>query len=758
MRLLAILLMGITLSACQTESGSSSNVVEGYIDLHRNTSTDQLVLDIPKDLGEVLYYNGFARGLGSNDIGLDRGLLGSTMIVTFEQAGDRLLLRENNLMYRGSSDNPEENRAIDEAFPDFIMWQFPIISEDDDSWTVDATAFAKREIQGVSNWLSSMGQGDYAPDEARSAIFWPNTKTFEGNLEIEAMVTYTGSGAGGYLRDVASNSEGFSLHIHHSFLRLPDDQYQPRAYHPAGGMFATQWKDYTVDLDKPLTQRLINRHRLVKADPSAAVSDPVEPIIYYLDPGAPEPVKTALIEGGNWWADAFEAAGFSNAFRVEILPEGADPMDARYNVINWVHRATRGWSYGYSISDPRTGEILKGHVTLGSLRVRQDILIAEALLNEADAPEAQEMALARIRQLSAHEIGHTIGVAHNFAASPSDRASVMDYPHPLFEMSDGQLSLTNAYAEGIGEWDKLVIAYGYGDNPDAAIANILESGIKFVSDADARPIAGAYADGHLWDNHAHPVHEYERLLELRSAALEKLSVDAIAADDPIHQLDHMLVPIYNMARYQADAVAKQIGGFNIQNTMADEHFAIEAVDVATQQQATLALLASIDAEQLTLPASLKAQLIPVVNGYFRTRESSPSQNAEISDNAAMAEAYARHVFARLLAPARLNRLTTNDYSLSTHLDTIISALYSSNAKSDAISNRVELIGIQMMKDTLNDSDLNEEAKTILWSKLNGLNESIAVNNVYRERIKAMLGSVGLPSASDAQTLPPGSPI
>ncbi|MGH7447158.1 MAG: zinc-dependent metalloprotease, partial [Longimicrobiales bacterium] len=381
----------------------------------------------------------------------------------------------------------------------------------------------------------------------------------------------------GLVRSVTPFAEAVTVRQHHSFVELPTG-YTPREADPRAGFFGISYMDFAVPIGESMTKRYIARHRLEKQDPAAAVSDAVEPIVYYLDPGTPEPVRSALIEGGRWWDQAFAAAGYRNAFRVEVLPDTADPMDIRYNVIQWVHRSTRGWSYGSSVSDPRTGEILKGHVTLGSLRVRQDYLLAEGLLSPYETgrevpPELEAMALARLRQLSAHEIGHTLGIAHNYIASTqgaAGRASVMDYPHPLVRLtSDGRIDLSNAYDQKIGEWDKLAVAYGYQDFPagvdeQAALDSILADGARrgftFLSDQDARPVGSAHPQTHLWDNGADAVQELERMLRVRAAALERFGETAIRSGRPLATLEEALVPLYLHHRYQTEAAVKSVGG------------------------------------------------------------------------------------------------------------------------------------------------------------------------------------------------------
>jgi len=755
---LATLLVG-----CKDEP--TTNYDKGLFELNLDANTQQLYLRIPKSTSEYIYYTSLARGLGSNDIGADRGLLGDTKIVSFKQVGNKLHLIEHNTKYRATSANQAENQAVAEAFPDYILWSFELIESTANTWQVDATDFALRDSMQISDWLSGMNQGSFSPVAERSFVYAPRTKTFPDNTEIEAVITFEGSGAGRYLKDVVANESGFSLHLHHSFVRLPDDGFEPRAYDPQSGFFAIGWQDYTRALNESLDIKLIPRHRLAKKSPDEAVSEAIEPIVYYLDPGAPEPVKTALLEGGQWWDQAFDNIGYRNAFRIEILPEGADPMDVRYNVINWVHRATRGWSYGASIIDPRTGEILKGHVTLGSLRVRQDLAIAQAILNDTDAQAAEDMALARIRQLSAHEIGHTLGIAHNFAASAHDRASVMDYPHPLFTLKDGEVSLNDAYAEGIGEWDKLVVAYGYGDEPVAALAALNTTPIGYVSDQHARPSGAAIAEGHLWDNGKNPSTELERLVELRKLAIHNLSERVLRSSDINARFDQLLVPIYNLQRFQIEAVARQIGGVNYQSKTKGHSTAVTPVTLAEQSRALEAFTHAITAETLLLPEHIQAQLLPQATGYYRNRESSPSQMGELMDNYAMAEALVRHSLSKLLSPARLNRAALPQHLSIAEISTgLFSQLITANpdrSRLGLMQHRISIITLDELGKALSNKRLSEEAKTQLWDALNQQHSQWPENDTAEakriaNRLQKLVGT--MPSASEEQVIPPGSPI
>ena len=515
----------------------------GFVDLYWDEASGRLYLGIDALDTPLLYQSSLPRGVGSNDLGFDRGQLGVTKIVRFQRIGPKLLMVEQNVDYRALSEDADERQAVEESFAQAVIHGFEVAGEHNGKVIVDATDYVTSDTHSIVEQLSDLEEGDFLVDPQRSAIFLPRSKAFPDNTEVEATVTYTGRATGEYLPTVTPDYRAFTVHLHHSFIRLPDDDYDPLPYDPRAGIIGIGYgRDGFIDYASPIGDELLvryaRRHRLEKEDPSAEMSDAVEPIVYYVDRGAPEPIRSALIDGASWWSEAFEAAGYRDGYRVKLLPEGVDPMDVRYNVIQWVHRSTRGWSYGSSIVDPRTGEILKGHVTLGSLRVRQDYMIAEGLLapygGETEAADlALDMALARIRQLSAHEVGHTIGMEHNFAASTQGRSSVMDYPFPLVTVAaDASIDLSDAYDVGMGEWDIRTVLYAYQDFPDDAdadagrariMAETIASGLKYVSDDDSRAVGTAHPDGNLWDNGADPLAELQRLMQVRGMALNRFS-------------------------------------------------------------------------------------------------------------------------------------------------------------------------------------------------------------------------------------------
>lgn len=646
----------------------------GFFPFYWDAKAGKIWLEIDKWNSEFLYVESLPVGIGSNDIGLDRGQLGQNYVVRFERTGPRILLIASNYDYRANSDNADERRSVKEAFAESTLWGFEVAAEEGDHVLVDATSFYLRDVHGIPGTLQRLQQGTFRLDAGRSAFYLPNTKNFPQNTEVEVTLTFVTDGeVGPLVRSVTPVPQAITVRERVSFVQLPPPGFKSRVNDPRAGYFGIQYMDFATPISEPVTKRYIEHHRLQKKNPSAATSEAVKPIVYYVDRGAPEPVRSALIEGASWWNQAFEAAGYKNAFRVEVMPADLDPMDVRYNVIQWVHRSTRGWSYGSTLSDPRTGEIIQGRVSLGSLRDRQDFLIAEGLLAPHGKDKSQiakimeSIVLARLRQLSAHEVGHTLGLQHNFAASINSRASVMDYPAPYVKLgADGLPDISGAYSKGIGEWDKVAIAYGYqdfpaGTNEQAALDKILSAaygrGLLYLTDPDARPAGASTSIAHLWDNETNVIEGLRNMMTVRAVALGRFGENNIREGAPMATLEDVLVPLYMGHRYQVEAAAKLVGGENYAFSLRGKGDRDPQIIAAEDQRHALdAVLETLKPENLALPESLLKLIPPRPTGYPRNRETFRIRTSPVFDGLAPAEAFANHVSDFLLNPERAARL------------------------------------------------------------------------------------------------------
>lgn len=659
-----------TTSAIESKTAGMKKM-PGFFECYFDEKQDKMYVVIDKFDTEFLYIESLTAGVGSNDIGLDRNQLGRERVVKFQRRGPKVLLTEINLGYRAISESAAERKAVEEAFAQSVLWGFVVTAEEAGKVLVDASDFLLQDAHDVVGTLRGTQQGNYSLDKSRSAFYTPRTRNFPLNTEFEVTLTFTGQPTGGFVRSVVPTPSSVTVREHHSFVQLPDNNYKPRKFDPRAGYFSISYYDYATPIAEPVEKRFITRHRLAKKDPSAAVSEPVKPIVYYMDPGAPEPIRSALMEGTRWWNQAFEAAGYKDAFRVELLPEDADPMDVRYNLINWVHRSTRGWSYGSSVTDPRTGEIIKGHVTLGSLRVRQDFLIAEGLLAPYEqgkpvSKEMEQMALNRLRQLAAHEVGHTIGLAHAYSSSSENLASVMDYPHPVVKLTNGKIDLSQAYDDKIGAFDKVSIAYGYQDFPagtdepkalNEIIQQSLKAGLTFLSDQDGRPVGGAHPYTHLWDNGRDAAEELNRVMEVRSVALRNFGENNIRPGTPMALLEEVLVPMYFFHRYQTEAAVKLIGGVNYRYALrGDGQPVAELLTPQQELNALEALLKTVQPSSLMLSENLLRSIPPRPLGYSRHRELIKLRTDLTFDPLSAAETAADGMFGMLFHPARANRV------------------------------------------------------------------------------------------------------
>jgi hypothetical protein len=640
----------------------------------------KLYLELPRpsgprnECGRFLYLEAIRTGLGSNPVGLDRGQAGDARVVAFRRVGARVLLEQPNLRYRAQSADSNQVRAVRESFATSVLWGGEIAAETADGrLLVDLTPFIVRDAHGAIAAIRGAGQGGFSLDRERSALDPDNCRAFPDNLEFEALLTFTGEEPGREVRETAPTPQAITLVQHQSLVRLPDDGYRPRAWDPRSGSFDALFADYAQPIASDLEVRWLVRHRLEKVYPAAARSRVKKPIVFYVDPGAPEPIRSALIEGASWWAQAFDSAGFVDAFQVRLLPADADPLDVRYNVIQWVHRATRGWSYGGGITDPRTGEMIQGRVTLGSLRIRQDRMIFEGLAGAGKtgtgaADDPVQLSLARIRQLAAHEVGHTLGFAHNFAASTYGRASVMDYPAPLIGVNaDTTLDFSRAYATGIGAWDIQQVRYAYTQFPpgaderaglEAILAENRARGYLYLSDADTRPAGAAHPLAAMWDNGADPIAELGHEMNVRRIALARFGEQNLRPGAQLGTLAEVLVPLYFHHRYQLEAAAKSIGGLDYAYTVVgDGTDHARPVPAARQRAALDAVLATLDPAVLDLSESLLVHLAPPAADSPPRHEFFDTRTAPAFDALGAAATACDLTLAMLLPPERLARLT-----------------------------------------------------------------------------------------------------
>ncbi|MCX6214405.1 MAG: zinc-dependent metalloprotease [Spirosoma sp.] len=693
-------------------TGASANIATftngmernpGFMTYYWDAKKGKIWLEISSFDTEFLYYPTLAQGVGSNDIGLDRGRLGQEHVVKFQRTGPKVLLIEPNYAYRAITNDQLERRAVEESFAKSVHAGFDIVAEENGKVLVDLTPFLIQDAVGAVQAIARTKQGVFRFDPARSSMYLPRTKAFPQNTEFETIITLTGDNPGAYLREVVPTPSAVTMHQHHSFVQLPDANYKPRLFDPRIGYGGIEYFDYATPVSQPIMKRYISRHRLEKKDPSAAVSEAIKPIVYYLDPGTPEPIRSALMEGTAWWNQAFEAAGYKDAFQVKLLPADADPMDVRYNLVQWVHRSTRGWSYGGSIIDPRTGEIIKGKVTLGSLRVRQDYLIAQGLVGDfasAASPTSDpmlQMSLDRLRQLAAHEVGHTLGLPHNYIASTQNRASVMDYPTMVAKIKGASIDLSDAYAKGIGDYDKWSIRYGYeqfsaGTDEKQAlekvVADMHKAGLTFLTDQDARPEGSSHPGTHLWDNGANAVDELKRVSDVRRIALANFSEKKIPVGTPMATLEEVFVPMYMFHRYQVESAAKVVGGQTYTNALrGDGQPVLSAVPAAEQKRAIDALMATIDPAFLAVPAPVLAMIPPRPFRYDpNPREVFKRRTGITFDPMGPPEAAAGMTLRMLLNPERCARLASQQSivngtlpSLDQVIDQLITTTYRSSA-------------------------------------------------------------------------------
>ena len=763
--------------------------LDGLVPTYLDHKGGRVLLALPKAdaSGEslrVIYAEYLKQGLGSNPVNLDRSQLNGEQLVSFKRYGNKVLMEALNTRYRASNTEAEKN-AVKDSFASSVMWSGQIIAEaKDGSMLVDFSSFIARDSHNISARLKRSKQGAFRFSKDLSAVDVGASLAFPKNIELEGVVTFTGTDAGAEVRSTTPHADHITLKVHHSFIALPEDGFEPRAFDARTGVLAMPVLDYSAPLDEQVLRYIAPRFRLEKKDPTAKVSEVVKPIVFYVDHSVPEPVRSALVEGGNWWATAFEKAGFKNAYRVEVLPKDAHPLDARYSVVNWVHRETRGWSYGGSVVDPRTGEIIKGNVLLGSLRVRQDRMIFEGLLGadttgSGDANDPEQVALARIRQLSAHEIGHALGFAHNMAASTvMDRSSVMDYPAPRIGLTaDNQFDLSDAYGVGMGAWDNFSVDYLYGGADEAAIRRGYQKGLIYVTDPDSRTAGMAHPSGILWDNGSDGVAALAHTLKVRRLALDRFGLDRVREGQNVSDLAKVMVPIYLLHRYEIEGAAKQVGGMTYQYSRRGD--GLEGTTIlpkAKQMAAVDVLMAAVTPESLALSSEVLSVLSPRHRNYGETpitREmfngrSNPSFDlhnaADVASNMVMKALFHAGRISRLVNFEGFDNTPTLEDVLSQTTQAVMVKQKAMSARDVALSNIVKARYVAALSALANgqvsqpvsarvNAHLKDLARSLVRSK-SVVDQDLATRIRQHIENPKPAGNAG----EKAPDTPPGSPI
>jgi len=654
----------------------------GLLPVRTEPAKGRILLTLPRPGADgvalrVLYTTAMRTGLGSAPLVLDRGKTGATQLLAFRRIAGKIALQYENPRFRNTSGGADRQKAVASDFGISTVWMTDVAETlPDGSLVIDIAPFLAMDTLGIAPSLNleldslgvgtstSLGGKGFRIDDKLSLADPASVKLFPDNLEVDAVQTYVSDSPGAEVENIVPDPKKVTLSVHHSFVRLPAPGFTPLPFDQRLGGFATQVVDFGAPLGAAVVTDLANRFRLEKLDPTAPRSRVKKPITYYLDRNTPDEIRPALLEGIGWWNDAFDAAGFIDAFKVELLPEGADPLDVRYNMVNWVDRATRGWAYGQQITDPRTGEIVKGMVVLGSLRARQDIQIFQALvgageLNSGSPNDPVKVALDRLRQLGAHEVGHTLGFAHNFAASTQDRASVMDYPPPRIGLVGGKPDLSDAYAKGIGSWDTATVRWLYGRAGEVEVAKSAAA-FRFVQDDNARAPDTAYAWGGLWDDGADATAELARMMEVRRAAISRFGLGALSPGEPVANLRRRFVPLWLLHRYQLVAAAKQVGGVDFTYAVnGSGREAAQPVAADRQRAALAAILATLSPEALRVPPALLPLLSAAQNGNSDRQydtEIFATAGGPVFDPLVAADVAAQLTVQTLLAPRRLARV------------------------------------------------------------------------------------------------------
>jgi len=748
-----LLATGLALSLSATAvAAQEASFIGVRVDADRN----KVLLEIPVGRldTDFMHQSVLATGGGAPNLGLDRGQTGGSAIVRLERRGKRVLMLRDNLAVRAVNASEAGRTAASEAFPTSVVASFPIEAEANGSITADATALFLSDTYGIAESIRRAQGGNGRVDANRSWIDATRTKAFPRNTEIHAVLTFAVDNPGAVLRRVAPDAAAPTFEVHHSLVALPSSEgFRPRRGDARSGLFGTQFMDLSQGFDGTYRDGYANRWRLVPKDPAAyqrgVLTEPVAPIVYYLDPGIPEPYRKAFLEGGNWWNKVFEGAGWKNAFQVKELPAGVDPMDARYNLIYWVHRSGPGPSVGPSFSDPRTGEIVRTVVRMDAWRSLVDYNIYAGLLPAAGAAglnvSAEDFAMARRRQHVAHEIGHTIGFSHNYISHAQDRASVMDYPFPLISVdARGQLDLRNAYRPHAGGWDSLAVRYGYTWYPDAkaeeaGLAKIvsegLARGLRFVADQHAGA-DGSIPEVTRWVEGKTMFDAVERTSAVRKLAIERFDERAIKPGEPMYLLNMRFAHVYLHHRYSLEGLTKYVGGMDFRYAMRGDGQVPTSIVPAAQQRRALAMaLDALEPANLAVPERVQAMIPPVPPGGDGALEWIGTAAGTAFDEISLAGGLATEVLENLMHRERLARVVlfrardaqnpTLDEVLQTIVDRTWGVAASDDMHAQSLRRTVQRVVLNTLLDRAGDKDALPDVRQVAALHLEQLDQRLA---------------------------------
>lgn len=620
--------------AAQSAELAGLERTEGFVPFYWDAADNRMLLEVPAFEEDVLYYVSATTNGGSVQVSLDRGVI-YTAVIHFVRSGDRVVVNQINTDFRATMGSEATQQGVRDSFPTSVLAVLPVVSDSGGRVVVDGTPLLMRDAGYVAGRLKRSGQGDFRFDPAKSAYYLPQTKAFPENTEIDTIASFVSAAPGVAVREVMPAPDTYTLRIRHSFLKAPTG-YQPRVADPRIGVGSIQFQDFSKPIDETPFTEWVRRFRLEKKDPAAAMSEPVEPIVFYFDPAIPDPIREAMKAGLLWWNESFEAAGFINAIEARDAPADMDPMDIRYPYVLWIHRDGRGFSSAGTFADPRTGEILGSKTHMDTYRMRtianyfdaysgglpedgSGLTIADPSLVSTDVynqmPEGQrDMAFLRQAVLTAHELGHVLGYGHNWNANFNDRSSVMEYPVPRVTVKDGKLDLSESFMTEIGEYDTFMTRFAYTPFPegeeeaglDRIIAEMRAAGVMFTLGSDPR---------YTWYvDQAGPVEELRNLAEVRRVALANYGPGMLKTGEPYGAMrDLRLWMVYLHEQYAIEFGQKYIGGLLQNIVVKDKENGLaptEFIPGEKQREILGLLLDTIQPERLEIPESLLSQLVP----------------------------------------------------------------------------------------------------------------------------------------------------